>query len=155
VAGAPSPEEGESFALDRLRPAERMCVIGAVAVAASLLLPWYGIRFSGGLSVTGLDSFGFAHAALLLTVGSAVALIAHRLMGHTLPRPLERGTLVAVAGAWASLLVAYLMVDRPEELAGSTSIGLRLGAFVAMGGALIVLGAGIRLRRERNSARDV
>jgi hypothetical protein len=132
-----------------------MCVIGALVVLASLLVPWYGIRFSGGLAVTGLATFGFAHAALLLTVGAAVALVAHRLSGRTLPRPLDRGTLIAVAGAWSALLVAYLMVDRPEELAGSTDIGLRLGTFMAMGGALIVLGAGVRLRRERNSGRDV
>ena len=37
-----------------------------------MLLPWYGIPFSRGLSVTGLDSFGFADAALLITVGAAV-----------------------------------------------------------------------------------
>jgi hypothetical protein len=132
-----------------------MCVIGALVVVASLLLPWYGIRFSGGLSVTGLSTFGFAHAALLLTVGGAVVLVAHRLAGRTLPRPLDRGTLIAIAGAWAALLVGYLMADRPDELAGSTSIGLRLGTFVAMGGALIVFSAGVRLRRERNSGPDV
>ena len=43
-----------------LSPAERIVVAGAIAVVASLLLPWYGIPFSRGLSVTGVDSFGFA-----------------------------------------------------------------------------------------------
>ncbi len=155
MAGDRWPEWRDRIAADRMRPAERMCVIGALVVGASLLLPWYGIRFSGGLSVTGLDSFGFAHAALLLTVGAALALIAHRLLGRTLPRPLDQGTLIAVAGAWASALVGYLMFDRPDELAGSTSIGLRLGVFVAFGGALIVLAAGLRLRRKRNLPPDV
>ena len=61
-----------SQAADALSPAERLVAAGAIAVAASMLLPWYGIPFSRGLSVTGLDSFGFAHAALLITVGAAV-----------------------------------------------------------------------------------
>lgn len=131
----------------RLRPAERLCGIGALVVVASLLLPWYGIRFSG-LSVTGLDSFGFAHAALLLTVAAAIAVIARRLAGHSLPRPLREGSLIAIAGVWASALVGYLMVDRPDQLAGSTSIGLRLGIFVALAGTIVIVVAGIRLRGD-------
>lgn len=145
----------DRIAFDRLRPAERLCVTGAVVVAASLLFPWYGIRFSGGLSVTGLDTFGFAHAALLVTVGAAVALVVRRLAGRPLPRPLDEGILVAAAGAWATALVVYLMLDRPDELAGSTSIGLRLGIFLALAGAILLLAAGIRMRREKTSAGDV
>ena len=136
-----------------MRPAERLCALGAFVVVASLLLPWYGIRFSGGLSVTGLDRFGFAHAALLLTVGSAVALIARRIAGRALPRPLGEGALIALAGAWGSLLVLYLLLDKPEKLAGSTSIGLRLGGFVALGGTLAILAGGLRLHRERSRRR--
>ena len=44
------------------------------------------------------------------------------------PRPLRAAELVLVAGVWAALLTAYLMIDRPDELAGTTSVGLRSGS---------------------------
>jgi hypothetical protein len=156
VGANPSPDGERGHWITRLTPGERVSGSGAAVVAASLLFPWYGIRFSGGLSVTGLDSFGFAHAALLLTVGAALAVIARRVAGRSLPRPLDEGTLVAAAGVWASVLAGYLMADRPEELGGSTSIGLRFGAFLALGGALVVVVGGLRMRREKRiSAGDV
>jgi hypothetical protein len=130
-----------------LLPAERLCILGAVVVAASLVLPWYDVAFSR-VSETGLASFGFAHAALLLTVGAAVALILVLTRGYVLPRPFAEGVLLAIAGAWASVLVVYLMLDRPEQLAGSTEVGLRLGAFVALAGTLALVLGGLRLRRE-------
>ena len=99
-----------------LTPAEGLTAVGAAVVAASVFIPWYGIPFSNGRSVTALDSFGFAHAALLLTVAAAVWLVFRRARGHTLARPLDAGRLVAVAGGWAALLTVFLIFDRPEEL---------------------------------------
>jgi membrane associated rhomboid family serine protease len=133
-------------------PAGRIVYAGAIAVLASLLLPWYGIPFSHGLSVTGLDSFGFAHVALLITVGAAVLLVARETAGRTLPRPLGSAELVIAAGAWAALLTAYLIVDRPDELAGSTEIGVRMGIFVALGGCAAIVVGGIRMRVEADAA---
>jgi hypothetical protein len=130
-----------------LRPAERFCILGAVVVAVSLILPWYDVAFSN-ISRTALDSFGFAHVALLLTVASAVVLIVRASRGYVLPRPLSEGVLLAVAGAWACVLIAYLLLDRPEELEGSTNVGLRLGGFVALGGAVALIVGGLRLRRD-------
>jgi hypothetical protein len=130
-----------------LRPAERLCILGALVVAASLVIPWYDVAFAD-VSETALEGFGFAHAALLITVGAAVALIGALTRGYVLPRPFAEGVLITVAGAWASLLVVYLMLDRPEQLAGSTEVGLRLGAFVALGGTLALVLGGLRLRRE-------
>lgn len=121
-------------------------------VAASLILPWYDVAFSQ-VAETGLESFGFAHLALLLTVGSAVGLILLATRGYLLPRPLSEGVLLAIAGSWACVLVAYLMLDRPEQLEGSTNVGLRLGAFVALGGAIALIVGGLRLRRDARSLR--
>jgi hypothetical protein len=150
VAASPSSERrGSERPAGRrpLRPAERLCVLGALVVAASLVMPWYDFAFSR-VSQTGLEGFGFAHAALLITVGAAVGLILGLSRGYVLPRPFAEGVLIAVAGAWASALIVYLMLDRPEQLAGSTEIGLGLGAFVALGGTLAVVLGGLRLRRE-------
>ena len=78
---------------------------GAIAVVASLLLPWYGIPFSRGLSVTGLDSFGFADAALLITVGAAVLLVAREAAGqHARRGRCAPPSWSSAAGVWAALL---------------------------------------------------
>ena len=86
MAASPSNERPSRRPLS---PAERIVAAGAIAVVASLLLPWYGIPFSRGLSVTGLDSFGFAHAALLVTVGAVAVLVAREAAGLRLARPLR------------------------------------------------------------------
>jgi hypothetical protein len=132
-----------------LPPPARLAATGALAVAGSMLFPWYGVEFSSGLSLTGLDSFGLGQLALLFTVAAALYLIARCASGYELPRPLEQGGLLAVAGAWSAILVGYLMLDRPEEI---PELHLRYGIFVALGGSLAILVGGLRLRRDERLA---
>jgi hypothetical protein len=127
-------------------------VLGALVVVGSLVLPWYDIAFSR-VSQTGLGAFGFAHAALLTSVGAAIGLIMIIARGYSLPRPFSEGVLLVVAGAWASVLAVYLMLDRPDELAGRIDVGLRPGVFVALAGALAVIVGGLRVRREERTRR--
>jgi hypothetical protein len=134
-----------------LPPPARLAATGAFVVAGSMLFPWYGIQFGPGLSETGFDSFGLGQLALLLTAGAALYLIVRCGSGYELPRPLGEGSLLAAAGAWASALVAYLMIDRPDEIAGYTDIHLRYGIFIAMGGAIALLVGGLRLRRKQRA----
>jgi hypothetical protein len=134
-----------------LPPGARLAVVGALVVIGSLVLPWYGIDFTR-LSTTAIGSFGFAHLALLVTVGAAVFLCAGVAAGRELPRPLREGELLIAAGVWAALLVGYLMLDRPDELGGSTRVGLRFGIFVALAGSLLIAAGGVRLRREEIAA---
>lgn len=134
-----------------LPPPTRLAALGALAVPGSMLFPWYGIEFSSGLSQTGLDSFGLGQLALLITVGAALYLIVRGAGGYELPRPLHEGTLLAAAGAWAAVLVGYLMLDKPE-ISGHPNIHLRYGIFVALGGSLALLFGGLRLRRAEINA---
>lgn len=134
-----------------LPPPARLAAIGALAVPGSMLFPWYGVEFSRGPSLTGFDSFGLGQLALLLTVGAAVYLIVRCAGGYELPRPLREGSLLALAGVWAGILVGYLMLDKPEIL-GDTDIHLRYGIFVALGGSLALLLGGLRLRRDEIAA---
>ncbi|MEK6327384.1 MAG: hypothetical protein AABM66_07665 [Actinomycetota bacterium] len=131
-----------------LPPPARLAALGALAVPGSMLFPWYGIEFGPGLSKTGFDSFGLGQLALLLTVGAALYLVARCAGGYDLPRPLREGTLLALAGGWAAVLVGYLMLDKPDQIAGHTGIHLRYGVFVALGGSLALLVGGLRLRRD-------
>jgi hypothetical protein len=120
-------------------------VLGALVVVASLFLPWYGIDVDR-VSQTALSGFGFGHAALVVTVGATVGLIVALTGGYVLPRPFSEGVLLMVAGTWAAALVVYQMFDRPEQLAGTTDVGVRMGPFVAIAGALAIVVAGARLR---------
>jgi hypothetical protein len=140
-----------------LSPAERIATLGSVAVAGSLLFPWYGIELElfGGFSQTGLEAFNSAHAALLLTAAAALGLIWLCARGDELPRPLGEGALLIAAGLWTAVLVAYLAIDRPDEIAGFDRVRLRYGAFVALGGAAAVVLGGIRLRLARPPRREV
>ena len=124
-------------------------MLGGLVVVASLLLPWYGVAIAEDrVSQTALSGFGFGHAALVVTVGAAVGLIVALTGGYVLPRPFSEGVLLIVAGIWAAALAVYLMFDRPEELAGDANVGVRMGPFVALAGALAVVVAGARLRAQ-------
>jgi hypothetical protein len=132
---------------------DRLATVGALLIVGSMLLPWYGVTVSGGLVKTGFNAFGLVQAALLLTVGSALVLIARTAWGFRPPRPLHAGTLLAASGVWSALLIAYRMADRPEfDIPGVERIALRYGIFVALAGAALLFVGGLRRRREEVAA---
>jgi hypothetical protein len=126
----------------------RLAAAGGAIVAASLLLPWYGVAFAGGLLKTPLGTFGWVEAALLLTLGATALLLVRFARGRRLPRPLHTGTLLATAGVWSLLLIGFRILDRPDFGPIPASVGLRYGIFVALGGAVVLFLGGLRLRRE-------
>ena len=131
-----------------LRAAERIAGLGAILCLGSLLFPWYGIELElfQGFSQTGLEAFSFAHAALGVTAAAALVLIVRCGRGYRPPRPLSEGGLLALAGVWAAVLVAYLAIDKPEQIAGFGQVRLRYGLLVALAGAGALVSGGMRLR---------
>jgi hypothetical protein len=117
--------------------------------AGSLVLPWYSAPVDD-LVKTGLGAFGFAQAALLLTTGAALTLLLRVGRGRRPPLPLHEGTLLAIAGVWAMLIIAFLMFDRPQFDFGGFRQDYRLGygIFIALGGAASLTLAGLRVRRS-------
>jgi hypothetical protein len=135
-----------------LTTAERLVCTGAATTLASMLLPWYGIPFSDRFRISGFDAFGFAAAALLLTVAAAVVLVIREASGNPPPRPLRSAELVTVAGVWATLVCVYLLVDRPDEVAGSIHVSLKAGVFVALASCAVIAAAGMMMRVERSAS---
>jgi hypothetical protein len=136
-----------------LRGGRRFAAVGALIVLGSMVLPWYGLKVIPGLSQTGLDAFGWGQAALAITALSALLLISRCAQGHPLPRPLAEGPLLVVAGAWAAVLVGYLMIDRPNAF-DPLKVTLSYGIFVALGGAITMVLGGVRAVREARVRRD-
>jgi hypothetical protein len=130
-----------------LSPGERLVCVAAAIIVISLFLPWYGIRFTD-FSSSGFGSFGFGAAALLVTAGAAVVGAFREAAGKPPSPPLRTAELVLLAGGWATLIAVYLIFDRPD-LHGSTSVSPRLGVYVALAGAVLIVAAGMRMRMER------
>lgn len=131
----------------------RIAAAGVGIAALSLLLPWYGVTFAGGLVKTALGSFGFVEAAMVISLAAAAYLIVPSDRGDPLPRPLHSGTLIAVAGVWLAVLIGYRMLDRPDfGPFDAGRVGLRFGIFIALVGTVLIVIGGVRLRREELAA---
>jgi hypothetical protein len=137
-----------------LRGNERPAVGGVIAIVVSLLLPWYGVPFAGGLVKTGFGAFGFAEGAILLTCAAVVFLALQVGGGYVPPRPLREWGLFVTAGVWICLILAFRMVYRPklsfdlQAVSVDATYELRYGVFVALAGALTIVATGIRARRR-------
>jgi hypothetical protein len=143
--------------LRRLRADERLALMGVMVIVGSLVLPWFGAPLEGDLVQTGFGGFGWAEAALLLTAAATLGLLARIGDGWVPPRPLREWGLLATAGGWAIVILVFRMIDRPSfDLAiidVHQDYGLRYGIFVALGGAVLILVAGLRVRsRELRAA---
>jgi hypothetical protein len=157
VAASPSTEPAEGtdrrsiprvlLSLGRL---ERLAALGALVCLASLPLPWYRVSFADRFRQSGFGSFGFAEAALIITLGAALVLLVEVGRGRRPPLPLHEGTLLAAAGIWAALIVGVMMLDRPRAFIGGlpAEYDFAYGIFVALGGALLLAISGMRIRRR-------
>ena len=104
----------------RLRFEQRVAVAGALLLAISTLGP-----------------FSFVEAAEILIAIGVLALLSARAEGRRFQLPVRDGTVVLAAGAWAGLLIAVRLLDRP--------LGQNL---LAMGCAAILVVAGISERSK-------
>ena len=146
---AESSPPGWLQAFGALGPSERLAGAGALICLAATALPWYTAPVAG-LVKTGLGTFGFAEAALIISAGAALFLLWQVARGRRPPLPLHEGTLLATAGIWSGLILVYLMFDRPTfKLAQfDQEYSLGYGIFISLGGAVLLVLAGLRIRRR-------
>lgn len=143
-------------AAKRMGRVEQLAALAILICLISLPMPWYRVRFDPTITKSGLDAFGFAEAALLITLCSAAFLLVRVVSGERPPLPLHEGTLLALAGAWGAVLVTSLILDRPEITIDGIvfDYGLGYGTFVALGGCASLVAAGARLRRVEVKGHD-
>lgn len=132
-----------------LDPEHRLAALAAVALGASIFLPWWRDPFFR-VSYVGFRRITFIEIAVLLVAASVVFLIWRRAEGPPFHLPLADGTLIAAAGVWTAFLVVLRILDPPtRRIAGETmNYGLRWGALVALASAAALASAGVRMRRR-------
>lgn len=140
-----------------LAPDRRLAAIAVCALAASIFLPWWRDPVFG-ISYVGFRRITFIELAILLVAVAVGVLIWRRAEGRAFHLPLSDGTLVAAAGAWATFLVVFRMLDPPsrtvEGRGGTVQVtrdyGLRWGAVFALAAALLLALSGVRIRRSHH-----
>jgi hypothetical protein len=148
---SPSTERGLGAIARDLDPEQRLAALCALALAGSLFLPWWHDPFVHITSVA-VRRLSFVEVALFLVAASVLVLLLRRGEGKVFHLPLSDGTLIAAAGAWATVLVVFRMLDPPTRTVGETTrdYGIRWGALVALCSALLLMVAGVRTRRRRH-----
>jgi hypothetical protein len=137
---------------------QRLASIAAIALLASMLLPWYQetgnaivngrlVRIDDSKSAFGV--YSFVEAAIFVVVVGVIALMWARAERKAFHLPGGDGTIVMGAGLWVMFLIFYRQLDKPngrKEGMIQTSIGVQWGIFIAfLLGALLAY-AGYRLR---------
>jgi hypothetical protein len=135
----------------RLDPEQRLAGAAALALAASLFLPWWRDPVFG-ISYVGVRRLTFLELAIFLVAVSVLALLFGRSERRAFHLPLSDATLIAAAGAWAAFMVVFRMLDPPSRAIGQQTrdYGLRWGALVALASAVTLAFAGARERRKRH-----
>jgi len=146
-------------AWDGLGRDQRLAALAAVALLVTMFFPWYGLqsvnRKTGAISSHTINAFGdvsFVEAAVFLVAVSVVIMLVARAEDRNFQLPGGDGTIVAVAGGWAAVLIFYRVFDRPSG--GGYPVGIEWGFFLAFLAAGALAYAGWRLRAQAATARS-
>ena len=144
-------------ALDRDR---RLAAIAAVALFATMFLPWYqqnavvNTRRAAPLVSRNLNAFqvfSFVEAAVLLVAAAVLYLLYARAEGGRFQLPGGDGTVVLAAGLWSALLLVLRLFDKPgvTQHGVAANVGVQWGIFFALAAAGLLAYAGSRMRTSQ------
>jgi hypothetical protein len=128
---------------------QRLAAIAALALFATMLLPWYQLQrvVRGDIRSHDVNAFGvfsFVEAAVLLVVAGVLFLLFARAEDRGFHLPGGDGSVILAAGAWTACLLFFRVLDRPPG--GGYPVGIAWGFFVAFIAAGFLAYAGARLR---------
>ncbi len=129
----------------------QLAAVAAIALALTLILPWYQKSFfqEGKVVQANVSAFGvftFVEAAVLLVAAAVLFLVWARSQQKGFHLPGGDGVAITIAGGWAMLLLIWRLFDKPDIQGAGATMGIQWGIFGAMlaAGALIVAGARVR-----------
>lgn len=135
---------------DRSRYGLLVSALGAIVLAVSVFLPWYGVSFVGHhrlATLTAQDALGGLHVLLLVLAGLALLDALFPLARAASAVPDGAGGSVVLMGALAAACVLYRMVDPATPAGELVSLSLREGAWLALLGSLTMVAGGLWPRR--------
>jgi hypothetical protein len=129
----------------------RLAALAALALLVTMFLPWYGLqslnRKTGAIYSHSISAFGdvsFVEAAIFLVAAGVMAMLLARAEGREFQLPGGDGTVIAIAGGWAGLLIFYRVFSRPAG--DGYPVGIEWGFFLAFVAAGCLAYAGWRMR---------
>jgi len=130
---------------------QRLAVLAAIGLLVTMFFPWYGLqslnRRSGAIYSHDINAFGdvsFVEAAIFLVAAGVVAMLLGRAEQRDFSLPGGDGTIVTLAGGWATLLIFYRVFDRPAG--HGYPVGIEWGFFLAFVASVSLAYAGWRIR---------
>lgn len=136
--------------MSRLSFGEMVAAASGVALFIIMFLPWYGVDIGIGTdSLSAWSAFDFIDLLLFLVAVAAVAIPLARAY-RALPRnlPLPPAQIVAVAGAMATLLVLFRIVELPFGDEAVVEISRKVGVFLGLIASLGIAFGGFTAMRE-------
>jgi hypothetical protein len=132
---------------------QRLAAVAALALFVCLFLPWYSTsptvvpahKQAASLSHSGLSTFGWVEAAVLLVAVAVLFLLFARAERRAFHLPGGDGGVIAAAGVWVVFLVLWRFFDRPGFGTG-VAVGLQWGIFVTLAVGAVMAYAGTRVR---------
>jgi hypothetical protein len=138
----------------------RIAALAAVALLVTMFLPWYGLQSlnpkTKAIYSHNINAFGdvsFVEAAVFLVAAGVLFLLFARAEGREFNMPGGDGTIVALAGGWAVVLIFYRVFDRPDG--HGYPVGIQWGFFLAFVAAGTLAYTGWRMRAGERPAMPV
>jgi hypothetical protein len=161
-----------SFDISRLRQADRIVGIGAIAFFIFLFFfKWYGGSASSpvggvslGSSLNGWHSFTNSRWIWLITIVVALVAVAVAAGALKLQSPVQLSVVVAGLGALSTALILYRIIHHPSGGASggvdltqfSYSYGIKIGIWLGLiASAVVTYGGYLAMRAEGTSLSDV
>jgi hypothetical protein len=136
---------------------QRLAALASLSLLVTMFFPWYGLQslnpktkaiYSHNISAFG--DVSFVEAAIFLVAAGVTVLLIARAEGREFHMPGGDGTVVAVAGAWATLLIFYRVFSRPSG--DGYPVGIEWGFFLAFVAAGTLAFVGWRMRASERPA---
>jgi hypothetical protein len=134
----------------RLRGADWIAAAGGVALLAAMFVDWYAPDAVFGaldrldLGASAWEAFSVLDVVLALLALVPLALVALQATRDSPSLPVAFSLLTTVAGAVATLLILYRIVNQPGP---NDAVTVELGAWIALAAAVAIAGGGWRSMR--------
>jgi hypothetical protein len=130
---------------------QRLAGLAAIALLATMFLPWYQKSVAVGreLATDDMSAFGvfsFVEAAIFLVALGIFLLLFARGERRAFHLPGGDGTVILGAGVWAALLLVWRVFDRPDVEGRGATVGITWGFFFAFVAAAAIAAVGWRIR---------